>query len=435
VELYPYQEEGVKFLVERKRALLLDAPGLGKTAQAIRAAEALGAVRVLVVCPNVVKWQWVDEVGKWTPGRYALVCDQGREGAESFAVCAPLNKYNVIHWAALRLLPDSFFKLHWDVLIADEVHYACNKDAQRTRLLKRVKAEYKWGLTATPYRNWVCELWSILHWLDKKKWSSYWRFFNEYMVYVDTEWGRDIMGERDLDYLAAELDGTCLQRTKKEVAPWLPPLTTTYLPIGMTDEQRRSYKLVREELVVDDKFVLNPLQRTTELRKATCDARVAATKELLDTLVGPVIVFTNFVYSAGAAVLQFGGSTRAVYCITGRSSEKARRFALAQFRDSAMLSEDWDVPGPVLIMTLGVGGTGLDLDEADTVVFTGAAWDSVLMEQALERIHRVNSTRPKHAYYIACKGTLDEVVLWAVESKKDRRACALAAIAHVKGGE
>jgi len=47
-------------LVERQ--LLADEPGLGKTAQALLAAEAAGAFPLVVVVPNVVKVNWAREV-------------------------------------------------------------------------------------------------------------------------------------------------------------------------------------------------------------------------------------------------------------------------------------------------------------------------------------------------------------------------------------
>ena len=47
--------------------LLADEPGLGKTAQALLAAEAANAYPLLVVVPNVVKTNWAREVELWTP--------------------------------------------------------------------------------------------------------------------------------------------------------------------------------------------------------------------------------------------------------------------------------------------------------------------------------------------------------------------------------
>jgi hypothetical protein len=47
--------------------LLADEPGLGKTAQALLAAQAANAYPLLVVVPNVVKTNWGREAALWTP--------------------------------------------------------------------------------------------------------------------------------------------------------------------------------------------------------------------------------------------------------------------------------------------------------------------------------------------------------------------------------
>lgn len=434
MKLYPYQQEGVNFLGTRTRALLCDAPGLGKTAQAIVAAEKLEAERVLVVCPNVVKWQWEQEIQRWQEGCGSVeVCGQGREGVEEFlagvAECSAT--WNVIHWSALRMLPDWFFsdRAFWDILISDEIHYACNRKAQRTEALKRIKATYKWGLGATPYRNWVDDLWSILNWLDKKQWSSYWRFFNNHLVYVDTEYGRDIMGERNMDELSDALSGIVLRRTKAEVAQWLPPLTKTLIPVELSTDQRSSYEARRTEARIllgndTEHFILNPLQRTTLLRQATSETRALAAVELFDTLNAPAIIFTYFKDTAMQIDFALAARGHRSFAITGTTPDATRVHYLVNWRNSRSKPA-------ALVVTLGVGGVGLSLDEADVVIFAGMSWSSVEMEQALERIHRVTSTRPKHAYYIACKNTLDEAVLWAAEEKADRRAYALAALKHI----
>ncbi|NUS52252.1 MAG: ATP-dependent helicase, partial [Nocardioidaceae bacterium] len=53
--------------------LLADEPGLGKTAQALLAAQAANAYPLLAVVPNVVKTNWAREAGLWTPGRSVTV--------------------------------------------------------------------------------------------------------------------------------------------------------------------------------------------------------------------------------------------------------------------------------------------------------------------------------------------------------------------------
>ena len=50
--LYPFQQDGVQFLYDKRYALLADDPGLGKTAQLIVAAWCTGAKKVLILCPE-----------------------------------------------------------------------------------------------------------------------------------------------------------------------------------------------------------------------------------------------------------------------------------------------------------------------------------------------------------------------------------------------
>lgn len=47
--------------------LLADEPGLGKTAQALLAAQVAGAYPLLCVVPSVVKTNWAREAARWTP--------------------------------------------------------------------------------------------------------------------------------------------------------------------------------------------------------------------------------------------------------------------------------------------------------------------------------------------------------------------------------
>src|SRR4029453_13059356 len=74
LELMPHQGQLVAAAAAGHRTFLLaDEPGLGKTAQALLAAEATDAYPLLVVVPNVVKTNWAREAGLWTPHRPVTV--------------------------------------------------------------------------------------------------------------------------------------------------------------------------------------------------------------------------------------------------------------------------------------------------------------------------------------------------------------------------
>lgn len=60
--LYPHQEDAIKFLVGRKKAILSLTMGLGKTACAIVAALAGNFKHICVICPASVKETWKEEL-------------------------------------------------------------------------------------------------------------------------------------------------------------------------------------------------------------------------------------------------------------------------------------------------------------------------------------------------------------------------------------
>src|SRR5262249_39386436 len=66
---YPYQMEGIAFLMPRHAALLADEMGLGKTMQAILSLRLLfhaGLIRhALVVCPKPLVHNWSRELRMW----------------------------------------------------------------------------------------------------------------------------------------------------------------------------------------------------------------------------------------------------------------------------------------------------------------------------------------------------------------------------------
>ncbi|WP_341855892.1 hypothetical protein [Brachybacterium sp. GPGPB12] len=59
---YPYQRIGALCIAAGGRRLLADAPGLGKSVQAILAGVLLGARRWIVVCPPVAQSNWAAEI-------------------------------------------------------------------------------------------------------------------------------------------------------------------------------------------------------------------------------------------------------------------------------------------------------------------------------------------------------------------------------------
>ena len=85
--LYPHQEEAVKFLTAKKKAILADVMGFGKTTSAIVAALEDKFQKVLIICPASVKITWKKELmryvdedditivegSKWKENRFTII--------------------------------------------------------------------------------------------------------------------------------------------------------------------------------------------------------------------------------------------------------------------------------------------------------------------------------------------------------------------------
>ena len=85
--LYPHQEDAVKFLISKKKAILADVMGFGKTTSAIVAALEDKYQKVLIICPASVKITWKKELmryvdeeditivegSKWKENRFTII--------------------------------------------------------------------------------------------------------------------------------------------------------------------------------------------------------------------------------------------------------------------------------------------------------------------------------------------------------------------------
>lgn len=231
MKLYPWQTTGVEWLARRRRALLADDMGLGKSITAIRAAVAAGAGTVLVLAPTVVAYNWQRELQRWAPGLTVGLLTAGHHlseaSAHSVVVCTHGLTINTEVFDWLR-------SVAWGLVVVDEAHFFRNEDAKRTRALYGTggilsKAERIWLLTGTPMPNHAGELWPMLRgvWPDRCAYS-FEQFRDKFCAlrwdHHRNDW--KIVGNKKetLPDLRAMLDGVVLRRRKKDVLRDLPPI-------------------------------------------------------------------------------------------------------------------------------------------------------------------------------------------------------------------
>lgn len=65
----------------------------------------------------------------------------------------------------------------------------------------------------------------------------------------------------------------------------------------------------------------------------------------------------------------------------------------------------------VLLLTTSVGGLGLNLTSADTVIFVEHDWNPMKDLQAMDRAHRLGQKRVVNVYRLITRGTLEEKIM------------------------
>ncbi len=429
VPLYPYQLRGALFLACRGRCVLGDDMGLGKTVQTLAAVELLarerGVERVLVVAPASVKYQWETEIRKFAD-RPVQVID-GTTSARR-AQYGQATFFRLVNYEAV--LRDLDYLNTWkpDVIVLDEAQRIKNWEAKTSRAVKKLHSKYALVLTGTPLENKLEELYSIVQFVDDRRLGPAFQFLHDHRVEDDKG---TLQGYRNLDKLREKLAPILLRRTRAEVLTQLPSRTDNTVYVEMSDAQRGPYHEQQTTLarLVSKKYLTETDRRRilcclANLRMI-CDSTFLFDKEThvspkLDELAellrdlfasGPhkAVIFSQWemMLRETAALLERLNIGHTI--LHGGIPGKNRRALLERFRDD---------PECRVFLSTDAGGTGLNLQTADTVVNLEVPWNPAVLEQRVARVHRMGQHRPVQVFHLVTRGSIEERVLRTVEHKR-----------------
>ncbi len=426
-KLRDYQRVGVQFLTEAKQALLADEMGTGKTLQSITACEEVGAQHVLVVCPASLKWNWHDEVTKWTGKEAQVVAGPKKKREEQISEYD--RGYLIINYESLKLHPE-ILKRTWDVLICDEAHKIKNRKTQQTKVVKKVKADRVFLLTGTPILNRAEELYSLLQRLYPKKYTSYWRFVEQFCQQRHNGFGVEVLPgtEDQLKELRNELQPIMLRRTKKEVMSELPDKVYVRHVIELEGKQRKIYDQMYKEAmaIIDDEVVAAPvvIAQITRLRQIAISpqllnddtdisAKVDALIELLeDNLEGhKIVVFSQFRTAIELVGRKLSAKGYKWVSVTGGVKESQRHENTRAFQE--------DPETRIMLATIEAAGLGLTWTSADIAIFLDRHWTPGINRQAEDRLHRMGQKNSVTIINMVAKDTVEEYIEDLLDSKQE----------------
>ncbi|MCW2866474.1 MAG: helicase, partial [Marmoricola sp.] len=455
-ELMRHQAQVVEAAREGHRTFLLaDEPGLGKTAQALLAAQAAHAFPLLVVVPNVVKTNWAREAGIWTPRHPATVIHGDGLDIDGFADIVIVN-YEVLD-RHVGWLGDLGFR----GMVVDEAHFIKNKTSQRSqhvlqladRIRARVGSPLMMALTGTPLINDIEDfraIWQFLGWIDEKKPRA--------ELMESLEENGLTPADRGFYRAAREsvIDLGIVRRRKVDVAADIPARRVADIPVELDADVARSIREAERELArrmvqryesalatrsagvtvegIDHELVRrvatweredtsttggseeNVFQMMRRIGQAKAGLAADYAAQLARN-VGKVVFFAKHIDVMDVAEETFAKRGIRYSSIRGDQTPKAREKAIDAFVN------DPDVA--IVVCSLSAAGVGLNLQVASNVVLAELSWTDAEQTQAIDRIHRIGQAEPVTAWRIIAAQTIDTKIAELIDSKAALAARAL----------
>ena len=480
-DLFPHQRAGVQFLKTARRALLADEPGLGKTAQAIRALKAIQdsgeeVFPALIVCPNTLKKNWAREFARWWPGvKTQVVKGTASQRKKQFESGADVY---IINWESLRshsrlsgygsialvhckacgglnesvtetrceVHPRELNKIDFKAVVADEIHRSKDPKSKQSRALWSAtgNAQIRFALTGTPIANNVVDLWSILHWLSPQDWPSKTKWIDRMIdIMLNAFGGMMVIGVKPMmqDEFYKSVNPVMRRMLKKVVLPHLPPVLNERRDVEMSPKQKKAYEQMRDTMIAELESgdaltapsILTQTTRLLQFASSYADMVIdESTGEMKAILSEPSCKVDALMDDISNG--DFGDDSVAV-CAVSRQLIELLSAAMtkakiphglitgAQNEDERQKAVDDFQEGRIkwILFTAQAGGVGITLTAARRLVMLQRPWSLVDHKQALDRVHRIGSEIHDSILIMdyVTEGTLEERVLQVLETKSD----------------
>ena len=451
---FAHQIDGVRFGLNKKKFLLCDDQGLGKTKQIIDFVGCLEKTdtinKVLIVCGvNSLKYNWQSEISihseekGWVLGtRFRKTTGKAYEGNTKNKLedldNLPDCRYIITNIETLRAGAEKISKTKYHFPIAeklqelckngtisviafDECHKSKEPTSLQSRAMINVTAKYMVAMSGTPLMNNPLDLYFPMKWLGYENHSFY--QFKQHYCTLGGWGGSQVVGYKNLEEIRAMMDSIMLRRLKTEVLD-LPEKIRKIEYVNMTPKQKQIYKEVYNGVLSDlqkIKFSNNPLSMMIRLRQATGwtgiisntvqeSAKMERMLELVQEIIASgqkAIIFSNWESITEVAREKLKSYNPAY--ITGATKADDRMDEVTRFQT--------DNKCKVIIGTIGAMGTGLTLTAAQNVIFLDSPWNMALKAQAEDRAHRIGTKGTVSVITLCCRDTIDERIEELVEKK------------------
>ena len=448
---HPHQWQGALQLAHYGSGLLADTMGLGKTMQSIMYLDLLscgyaelGAKRVLIVCPDGMVTNFVDELKVFAPHRKNIVPLTGATAtARGFAKMAVenLEEFTIVsNYDAVRNNDMAWLADHkLDAVIIDEAHSINNTDGVTFESIRALNSANYLPITATFILNKPQDIFASLNLVLPNIFSDINKFLSAYCeLGFENKWKFKEGGEKALMH---NLGGRIVKRNYEEAGIKLPPMIKRDVTIPMEDMSAEQFDVYQQitrysEVALPDgnsSGIESVIALITRQRQAACfpaGISIKVTQTMFDRMtemgvgcepVGTVllqipetvpsvkidfaterivkavnnghrtVVFSQFKTALKGLEKSLNAQGLRVARYDGDTKKHVAHKIKEDFRRKPAGSDyDYDV----VLVNYKSGGVGLTFTASTYLLKLDEEWNPGKNEQAEARIHRIGQTEP-----------------------------------------
>ena len=404
-DLYQYQKEGIQFALFKKVAIIADEMGLGKTIQAIGTAilkkRIFGFSRTLIVCPASLKEQWRKEIEKFSDEKAIVVTGTPEERSAQYK--SEEFFFFIVNYETVLRDHQAMNRAGIDILILDEAQRAKNYETLTASSLKRLEAKHKLVVTGTPIENRLIDIFSIMSILDPEFFGPLWEFSYQHCLF-DSEKPNKINGYYNLQRLNKKLEEVLIRREKRKVMNQLPQIRQITIPVNLSpmqaefhasyakglshiirkkfltpyDLQRIQLLLANMRMVCDSTFLID--DSTNESPKMEELKYVLLEKMEIQNKNAKIIIFSEWIKVHQLIGKMLRENKIGFVELNGKVPVKLRGELINKFDRN---------PEYKVFLSTEAGGTGLNLQCADTIINFELPWNPAKKNQRTGRIDRI----------------------------------------------
>lgn len=420
IKLYRHQELALNYMRMNSCFALFMETGTGKTITALfRVAELYKEGKIencLVICPKPVIGSWEGDIP---------VVNQ-YHGTSLKNVIKVTNYEQLLTKNGKKKYLDK----KWDCVILDESHYIKNKSAKRTKacLQLGLDAKYRYILTGTPVANGQLEniysQFTFLYpyknkqWIHSKIFGSWTDFTREYCLL--NQWYQPYK-YINVDKLQDIISKYSYRVTKEECLDLPDKLPDKIFEIEL--KEKAIYKELMKHSTVEkfDLLADNSLSRMSKLRQV-CSGFLNVDDKTIDLKCEKIKILDDFISDFDKKLVIFYEFNYSFEKICKLLEKKKIKYVYlnGKQKDKLVWKEFQNNPEvQVIVCQYRSGNAGINLYEADTIVFYEPTLSSNILEQARARVDRIGQTNKPSYIFFLTKGTIEERIYKSLSQYND----------------